>query len=423
MEPTSVPATSPVAPNVPFDTRSAAAAVVAGPVPASQRSWAPDLARGAVLLGIALANVGLYLHGTETGPGHRPVDGSTVDRSLDLVVTLLVNDRSRPMFALLFGFGLVTMARRLDERGVAPRRRRSVLVRRQLWLIAFGSLHAALLFEGDILGIYGATGLVVLLLLQRRPRVLLRWGTVSLVLLGVLYAAVELGPDFPAAPSGYLASMAERTVTWIGGVLGGTALLIVLAPMLLGVVMARAGLLDRPWEHVPMLRRLAVAGVAVGVAGSLPYALVVARVWEPATVVTGVAAAVHVVTGTAMGVAYVCLFALWAARLHETSTPRRGAPAVLAAVGERSLTCYLLQSVMLAPLLAPWGLGLGEGMGTAAAYGTALSVWLVTVAVAWSLAASGRRGPFEVLLRRLTYGRPGSTAAVPAIGAGAARPT
>ena len=40
-----------------------------GPVPASRRSWAPDLARGAVLLGIALANVGLYLHGTEMGPG------------------------------------------------------------------------------------------------------------------------------------------------------------------------------------------------------------------------------------------------------------------------------------------------------------------------------------------------------------------
>ncbi len=56
-----------------------------GPVPASRRSWAPDLARGAVLLGIALANVGLYLHGTEMGPGLRPVDGSPLDRTLDFV--------------------------------------------------------------------------------------------------------------------------------------------------------------------------------------------------------------------------------------------------------------------------------------------------------------------------------------------------
>jgi len=390
-----------------------------GPVPASRRSWAPDLARGAVLLGIALANVGLYLHGTEMGPGLRPVDGSPLDRTLDFVVTLLVNDRSRPMFALLFGFGLVTMARRLGESGTEPRRRRSVLLRRQLLLIAFGGVHAALLFEGDILGIYGATGLVLLLLMNRRPRVLVAWGTVSLVLLAVVYAIIALAPEFSAEPSEYLASVVERLSVWVVGVVVGTALMIVLAPMLVGVAMARAGLLDRPWEHVPLLRRLAVLGSLVGVAGSLPYALVVARVWEPGTVTSGALAAVHAVTGTAMGVAYVCLFALWAARMHERRAPRRGAPAVLAAVGERSLTCYLLQSMILAPLLSPWGLGLGEGMGTATASGIAFAVWLFTVAVAWSLAVSGRRGPFEVLLRRLTYG-PRPAAPVPVAVAGLA---
>ena len=192
--------------------------------------------------------------------------------------------------------------------------------------------------------------------------------------------------------------------------------MIVLAPMLVGVAMARAGLLDRPWEHRPLLRRLAVTGVLVGVVGSLPYALVVAGLWAPSDLVTGVLAAVHAVTGTAMGVAWVSLFGLWAARLHDTGAPRRGAPAVLAAVGERSLTCYLLQSVLLAPLLSPWGLGLGEGLGTAAAYGIAAAVWLVTVAVAWALAATGHRGPFEVLLRRLTYGPRRTPAAVTAGG-------
>ncbi|WP_380169598.1 DUF418 domain-containing protein [Jannaschia sp. R86511] len=383
-----------------------------GPLPASRRSWAPDLARGGVLLGIALANVGLYLHGTEIGPGLRPVDGSPLDRALDLVVTLLVNDRSRPMFALLFGFGLVTMARRLTESGTAPRRSRSVLRRRQLLLIAFGAVHAALLFEGDILGIYGATGLVLLLLMNRRPRVLVAWGTVSLLLLGVVYAVIDVAADSAAAPAGYLDSVVERLSVWVLGITVGTVLMIVLAPMLVGVAMARAGLLDRPWEHVPVLRRVAVLGSVVGVVGGLPYALVVARVWEPGAVTSGVLSAVHAVTGTAMGAAYVCLFALWAARLHGRRAPRRGAPAVLAAVGERSLTCYLLQSVVLAPLLSPWGLGLGDGMGTATAYGIAVAVWLLTVAVAWAMAATGRRGPFEVLLRRLTYGRGATPAPV-----------
>jgi len=363
-----------------------------------------------VLLGIALANVSLYLHGSEVGSGHRPVDGTALDRTLDFVVTLLVNDRSRPIFALLFGFGLVTMVRRMQARGVDDAMRTRVLVRRHLWLIAFGAVHAALLFEGDILGMYGATGLVVLLMMTRRPRVLLVWGVVSILLLGALYAAVE-STGTPTAPSDYLASVAQRLPLFAFGVLGGTMLLIVLAPMLVGLVLARRGLLDRPWEHLTTLRRLVVAGAVVGVVGSLPYALLVAEVWQPGAVATAALSAVHAMTGTAMGVAYVAAFGLWVARLHATGTARRGFPAVLAAVGERSLTCYLLQSVMLAPLLAPWGLGLGDGLGTAAAYGIALSVWLVTVAVAWVLASTGRRGPFEVLLRRLTYGRQG--AAVP----------
>jgi uncharacterized membrane protein YeiB len=410
MEPMTAAGDAPPTPRTPAPAH--AVPVTAGPLPSSERAWAPDLARGGVLLGIALANVGIYVYGTETGPGLRPVDGSTLDRTLDFVVTLLVNDRSRPMFALLFGFGLVTMARRLSERGVDHRQGRRVLVRRQLWLLAFGIVHATLLFEGDILGIYGATGLVLLLLIHRRPSVLIAWGTVSLLLMGVVYAAVELFYDFSAAPSGYLASVAERLPNYVVGVAGGTATLFVLAPMLVGVAMARAGLLDRPWEHLVLLRRLAAAGALVGVAGSLPFAVVVAGLWEPGALTVAGLAAVHAITGTAMGAAYVSLFALWAARLHASEAPRRGAPAVLAAVGERSLTCYLLQSVMLAPLLSPWGLGLGESLGTAAAYGIALTVWLVTVAVAWAMASAGRRGPAEVLLRRLTYGRRPSDRAV-----------
>ena len=110
-------------------------------------------------------------------------------------------------------------------------------------MIAFGRVQAALLFEGDILGIYGATGLVLLLLMNRRPRVLVAWATVSLVLLllmnrrprvlvawatvslvllGVLYALVALAPDAPAAPSDYLASVVERLV-WLNSSTGAPA--------------------------------------------------------------------------------------------------------------------------------------------------------------------------------------------------------
>ena len=381
-----------------------------GPIRRAERSLAPDLARGGVLLGIALANVPIYLYGGEFGAGSRPVDGSTLDRVLDFVVTLFVNDRSRPMFALLFGFGIATMLRRMTERGIEPRRRTGILVRRNLLLVAFGAVHAGLLFEGDILGIYGATGLIALLLFNRSPRVLVGWGVASLLLLGVTYGVFEAfpaGAEAAAEPqANYLASVVERLGVFVIGVVGSSLVLLVLAPTLIGIAMARAGLLDRPWEHVGLLRRLAAAGLLTGVAGGLPYALVVAGVWQPGVGATAVLAGVHVVTGTAMGVGYVSLFGLWAAGRHAATARRSGVAAVLAAVGERSLTCYLLQSLLFAPLLAPWGLAVGGRIGTAEAYGIAVLVWLAGVAAAWGLARAGRRGPFEVLLRRLTYGRP-----------------
>lgn len=61
------------------------------PTPTTARSLAPDLARGLMLLLIAVANVWGYLEGRALGPGSRPVDGTTADR----VVDGLVSDRLR----------------------------------------------------------------------------------------------------------------------------------------------------------------------------------------------------------------------------------------------------------------------------------------------------------------------------------------
>jgi uncharacterized membrane protein YeiB len=73
-------------------------------------------------------------------------------------------------------------------------------------------------------------------------------------------------------------------------------------------------------------------------------------------------------------------------------------------VGAPSLTCYLAQSVVFVALLASYGGGLGDDLGVGQVTGAALLTWLGTVLLAVGLARAGRRGPFEVPLRRLTHG-------------------
>ncbi|MFJ5998690.1 DUF418 domain-containing protein [Streptomyces sp. NPDC092370] len=76
----------------------------------------------------------------------------------------------------------------------------------------------------------------------------------------------------------------------------------------------------------------------------------------------------------------------------------------MASVGTRSLSRYLAHALLFTPVLAAWGLGLGGRLSSAAMALFAFAVRLVTVAKAHAMERAGRRGPAEVVLRRLMYG-------------------
>ncbi|GMA30014.1 DUF418 domain-containing protein [Litorihabitans aurantiacus] len=111
------------------------------------------------------------------------------------------------------------------------------------------------------------------------------------------------------------------------------------------------------------------------------------------------------VTGMCAGLGYVALFGLLTVRIQRRGRAPGRVVWALQAVGKRSLSCYLAQSVLVAPLLSAWGLGLGAHLGSAGAAAIAVAVWLVILVGACALERAGRRGPAEVLLRRLSYPR------------------
>ncbi|MEV4758412.1 DUF418 domain-containing protein [Micromonospora sp. NPDC049559] len=151
--------------------------------------------------------------------------------------------------------------------------------------------------------------------------------------------------------------------------------------------------------HRTLLRRTAIGCLGASFVGALPYALVAAGVLHVDAGTVEAMALVHAVTGEYGGPGYIALLALLALRL--SAAPRgRALLGPVIALGQRSLSGYLFQSVSWLALFSPWALHLG---GTYAAVVAGLAVWAVSLAGAQAMSAVAYRGPAETLLRWITY--------------------
>src|SRR5699024_7800656 len=125
------------------------------------RSRAPDIARGLLLVLVAVAIVSWFLWGHEGAVGMTPdvPARGPVDTAVQLMMTVAVDHRAMPLFAFLFGYGMVQFHRSRIDRGMAPGIVRVMLRRRHWAMLLLGFAHAVLLFYGDILGAYAIAGL------------------------------------------------------------------------------------------------------------------------------------------------------------------------------------------------------------------------------------------------------------------------
>lgn len=386
-----------------------------GPVRTEERALAPDLARGLMLLAIVLANTPTLLYG---GWSSDPADVVTQS-----VIMTLIDRKAHPMFAFLFGYGMVQLYRRQLDAGGSDRSARRLLQRRHLVLIGFGLLHIALLWDGDILAGYGLLGLIVVaVFLRRTDRTLLRavlaltgghlvYVAAAFVVamitdgeqglaLAVPYLTDYTGTEQPWYPWSVLARTTDRAHDLL---VYGNESLIITAVVLLGCWAARHRILERPLDHLPLLRRTAVAGLAVGWAGGAGYALAHVQVIEVPHPHAWLYEAIQL-TGAVGGLGYVAVFALIAARYQRRDRTPGPVVVAMAALGQRSLSGYLAQSVIDAPVFAAWGFELGAWMTSAPTALFAVGVWLITVLLAELLRRRSVRGPAEALLRRIVYG-------------------
>ncbi|HEX8934490.1 MAG TPA: DUF418 domain-containing protein, partial [Pseudonocardiaceae bacterium] len=293
-----------------------------GAIAVSARSLAPDLARGAMLLLIALANACLYQYGNSAlGHGLWLRGSPLADQVLLLLETIFVRDRAYPMYALLFGYGMVQLLRRHTSKGVDQSTVRRLVRRRGWWMVLIGFGHALLLFWGDIIGAYGWIAVLFAGVLFRvRDRTLLilsaLWVVPIALFRGFEHRLSPLHERASATPD-LLHAAVLRVLLWMQGSVIGSVFMLVPA-VLLGVWAARRQLLDQPQRHRRFLVRAAVVGVGLAVIGGLPWALVRASWWTPSSeVVALLAGGAHTFSGYAGGVAYGAIAGLVTIRLQR----------------------------------------------------------------------------------------------------------
>ena len=419
--------------------------------PASVRYPAPDVARGFMLLLIALANVVFWTDYLPEAAG-----GTVLDHAWIVLRGALIDRRSYPLFAMLFGFGLAIMARRrieadlrsasahVDPADVDPTaartadpatatanraaaagaartaanraaaRARRLIRRRGMWMLVFAAVHGAL-FMGDIIGAYALIAVALAGVIagrERRPQAVIG-GLCAAVCLGyMLYigwfisaGGVTVGTAGAAGGiAGDIMEMlrgplypAVSLVLWAGDSMVTILTGLALPAALLGVRLADTDLLTRPDRHRRALLVGGAAALVVGAAGVLPRILPSLGVGVPAGV-TVVASALDVATGMVGACGWLALLAAWAG---PGGGPLRGARWLLAAVGRRSMSVYIGQSILFALVfgaLARCGAP-PPHQTTAALIGVA--VWAtLALACAWMEHGGRTRGPLEILLRR-----------------------
>ena len=382
-----------------------------GPTAVGVRALGPDLARGLLLLFIALANTHTFLHRPDGSTiRSMPVVGTFADQVVAAVLTTVVDGRSYTMFAALFGYGLVQITRRQDEAGAEPRATRKILRRRGRWMVLIGFAHAVLLFYGDILAAYGLLAVLLVATVRSSSRRLAVYAVLWTLAGAAIYGFFSLPMSYADTESAmpFLTEHNPLVAAWIRAFaicVSAPVLAITSAgAFLVGIWAARRRLLEDPDRHLVALRRFVAVGIGVSVLGGLPLALAITGVIDDTgNQVLLPVGVLHSLTGYAGGPAYAVAIALWARKLTNDGSERRPLVLALQATGQRSMTCYLAQSVVWLVAFAPYLLDLGPALSVWQAALLAIATWAATVVLADWMRRTGRRGPFETFLRRRTY--------------------
>ncbi len=382
----------------------------------------PDVARGVALLGIAMANL----------PSQIAVMFSAI----------FVHNRGLPLFSTLLGFGVGLIAVSLWRKNISLSAARAIIARRYMFLAIFGFVHCALLFYGDIMLSYGIIGISMALLLTVSDKILQRIAIITMSIRSISFAfsavfAVLIGfagfDSFEDSGTGFsdisaflsdsfldistpLGYYFINITTAVGNIFSAPIFALMYMPvMLIGFTWARRAVLQNVSQHRRELTIWAALAVLVMLGIGVPWGLASIGVLPAA--VGDALVMFNTMAAQVCGPGLLAIFALALnsvqQRLSTHAKPNSskakglmpGALRVFAALGKRSMSGYLLQSVLFYILVLPFTFNLAADLTVSGLLLFSFGVWLITLIAANILEHYNKPGAFEALHRRISYGK------------------
>ncbi|MFP8781953.1 DUF418 domain-containing protein [Planococcus plakortidis] len=377
------------------------------PISLRERVDAIDLMRGFSLFGILLINM-LAFHTPLTYIDPYKWFSGNMDQTIFTGLDIFVQASFYPLFSMLFGYGLMMQFLRAEHYGqpFMP-----IAVKRLLVLLAFGIVHAFLIWYGDILITYALMGLLLIGMLRLPPAWLLGLGVLLYTLPHVMFTvimflAVMVDPNIyigyqeaeqsvAAYQSGTFAEIFSRRLTdwyYVNNPFSFIILAVTILPlMMVGAAAAKLRMIE---QTAAKKKTWLVLGVVALTAGLLlkmtPYLFDKNYAFQYVQEIFG---------GPLVAIGYAAIIALLSLNVNfmKVLSP-------LVKAGRMSMTVYITQSIIATSIFYSFGLGLYGQVDLLTGTLIALGIFVLQLIFAELWFSKFNRGPIEMVWRRWTYG-------------------
>jgi uncharacterized protein len=377
---------------------------LSNPISEKDRLNSIDAMRGFAILGIFLTNM-LDFHSPMLYLNPYVWWSSKSDQMIYSFIDFFVQASFYPLFALLFGFGLMIMRERSVIKGVnfTP-----IAIRRLSMLLLIGCIHAFFIWHGDILINYAIFGFIALLFFRLSGRALILSGILTYMIPNILFGLLLFLASLVTPTTDYYDHdkavksvesyqngtfweiTGQRIYDWsqVNSIENSIILFFTIFPFLLiGAGISKLKLVRNNIQNKKALKFLLLIFVTVGsLLKLLPFA--VRNLFSEYVQ--------DIFGGPLLAVSYALLVIL----LMEKYSARL---VMFQAVGKLAISNYLFQSIVATLIFYNYGLGLYSKISVGTGTILAITIFLIQAYISTIWVRNYHYGPVEYLWRAFSY--------------------